>query len=644
MEYIVEKDQKAHKLSANEKEEIAQRIVNNFETYDRARTEQKDKAHKLIQEIYFKNPAKKDSDEDDAWKSVVRMCKLFMYSQILKAFIWKNTYANTNSMFDVSGENLEADNNSNKEKTMLVDCAEKMEYSKALDKIIDKSLIWGEVVSFVTWKKKSKEYRRPISFFEGVTKPANVPKMLAEKMKGKKFYVDEKVVYDNPYVYDVDPENFVFDASQFEDFDCCPKIYKTWKTADYIINNKHFKVSKEIAETLRNLVKDNGDEVDLSNQSQEKQKDKDTNGTTIEMLEHWGDLTLPNGVVLKNWYAVVVAGKYLVRFEKNPLVINPFTYGTYLEDPDTHRGISPLYGIYELALTQEDMLRRTMDLQALTENPPIYVAKGFFKKELKSVKIFPGKIIEYDPQLYANVPIRPMEFNTAVFQGDLEYLDDLMSEISGIFPNMAGASESDRTTATEISTKVEGQLTRLKMLLDIINNYLILADIKKIAELKANFTFGEETVFVNNDNKQESVVINDKIRQAEYRFTYADRSATSERFNFADLVAQATQMFAKSGLRVNIEEFFTWYMEQKGVENPERFLLTALIPPEVQEILMQNPLVANLVAQIQQGMQQPQQEENSQPEGTEQPVIEQPVDTGLVNPSSNLQGRNLLSV
>ena len=642
MEYIVEKEQKVHKLSNNEKGEIAQRIVNDFETYDRARADQKEKAHKLIKEIYFKNKVKQEQSKEDDWKSTAVMCKIFMYSQILKAFIWKNTYANNNSMFDVSGENLEADNDSNKEKTMLVDCMDKMEYSKALDKIIDRMLPWGEVISFTTWRKKSEEYRRPISFFEAVKEPANVPKMLAEKVKGKKFYVDERVVYDNPYVYDVDPENFVFDASQYDDFDSCPKIYKTWKTADYIINNKHFKVSKTIAEEIRELTKNNGDESDFANQAQDKQKDKQTNGTTVEMLEHWGDLTLADGTVLKNWYAVVVAGKYLVRFEKNPLVINPFTHGAVLLDPDTKRGISQIYGIYDLALTQEDMLRRTMNLQSLTENPPLYCAKGFFKDN--KVDLFPGKVIEYDPQLYSNVPIKPMEFNTAVFQADLQYLDDLMSEISGIFPNMAGASESDRTTATEISTKVEGQLTRLKMVLDIINNYLILPSIKKIAQLKANFEFGDREVFVNNENKQESVTITDKIRQAEYRFTYADRSATSERFNFADLVAQSTQMFAKSGLRVNIEEFFTWYMEQKGVENPERFLITAPIPPEIQEVLMQNPLVAQLVQQLQAGMQQPKPEENSSPEGSEMPVNEQPVDTGLVNPSENLQGRNLLNV
>ena len=56
------------------------------------------------------------------------MCKTFMFYQTLKAFIWRNTYANVNSMFDVSGENHDSNNASNKQKAMLVDILEKMGY------------------------------------------------------------------------------------------------------------------------------------------------------------------------------------------------------------------------------------------------------------------------------------------------------------------------------------------------------------------------------------------------------------------------------------------------------------------------------------------------------------------------------------
>lgn len=645
MDFIIEKEQKEHKLGDEEKRSIVNKIVSDFESYDRARSEQLEKAKKVSNEIFFRNTVKEEKNKNKNWKSRVKMFKIFMYSQILKAFIWKNTYANNNSMFDVSGDNLESDNNSNKEKTMLVDCMEKMEYSKSLDKIIDKSLIYGELISFNTWKKRTEEYRRPISFFEGLQKPASLSKMLAAKMKGEEFYVDEREVYNNPYVYDVDPANFVFDASQFEDFDACPKIYRTWKTPDYIINNKYFSVSKDVAEDIKNMVK-NYNEADLSNQDNLDSKEEHANGSTVEMLEHWGDITLEDGTVLKNWYAVVVAGKHLVQFEKNPLVINPFTFGAYVLDDKTKRGVSPLYAIYELAMTQEELLRNTMDLQKLASNPPSYVGKGFFGKNVSDIEIYPGKLLEYDPQIYTNLPITQMKFDTNVFQFDLQYIDDLMSEISGIFPNMAGASESERTTATEISTKVEGQLTRLKMLLDIINQYLILPSIKKIAKLKANFTFGKETVFVNNENKQENVEIDDAVRQSEYRFTYADRSATSERFNHVDMVAQAVQMFIKAGLQVHKEEFFTWYMEQKGVENPERFLAGQMIPPEVQQIIMQNPIISNMVQQLQLSMQTGQQlpqEEGG--EAVEMPTSQAPAGVGedLMNNLGNLPGRHMMN-
>lgn len=648
MEYIVEKDQKAKKLSDNDKSEISSKIYNDFQTYDRGRASQLQKAQLIKDEIYFKNVAKKEKDKSKSWKSNAKACKIFMYSQILKAFIWKNTYANTNSMFDVSGDNLEADSNSNKEKTMLVDCLEKMEFSRTLDSIIDLSLVYGELISFSTWKKKTEEYRRPIDFFSGDIKPSNLPKLLAAKLKGDNFYVDERVCYDNPYTSYVDPANFVFDATQFDDWDNCPKIHRTWKTPDYIINNKYFKVSKAVAEELKGLVAGGSDEGDVSSQSAESLKDEVVNGTTVEMLEHWGDLTLKDGTVLKNWYAVVVAGKHLVRFEKNPLVINPFTFGAYILDPDTKRGIVPLYSIYDLARMQEDMLRRTMDLQALEENKPILSPRGFFGDNPSNIDLDPGKIVEYDNQLFPQVPFTPFEFNTNVFSDTLSFLDDLMCEISGIFPNMAGATESDRTTATEISTKVEGQLTRLKMLLDIICQNLILPAVKNIAKLKANFTFGEETVFINNENQPENVTINDSVRQGEYRFTYADRSATSERFNYVDMVAQAVQMFVKAGLQINIEEFFKWYLEQKGVENPERFLANMnLLDPMVQQTLMQDPTLAPIIQEMQKRVQMAKQgqqlPENESPVMPEETFAQQPEEQEFLEQLGNLKGRHLLN-
>lgn len=646
MEYIRKKDQKAQKLGKELKLEVAKTILDEFETFDIARATHLEMARKLMAEIFFENVAKaKPKEKSKAWKSNLKTCKLYMYSQILKAFIWKNTYSGVNSMFDVSGESRESDNNSNKQKTMLVNVFEGMEYPKTCDAIIDFSLIYGELISFNSWKKTTEEYRRPISFFDGVKDPSKMVKIAEAVAKGQNFYVDERIDYDNAYVTKVDPANFVFDASQYDNFDDCPKILRTWRTPDDIIDNKFFEVSQECADYLKDLVKGGTDITSASDQREESNKDKHRNGSTVEVLEHWGNLRMPDDTVLRNWYAVVVGGKYLVAFKKNPFIINPFTFGCYAQDPKTKRGISPLYPIYDIALTQEDMLRRTMDLQALAENPPVYAGKEFFGKNVTDIELRPGKVIEYDNNLYNTVPVKPMEFAVSVFNEDLSYLDDIMSEISGVFPNMAGASESERTTATEVTTKVEGQLTRLKMLLDVINNYLILENVKKVAKLKSNFTFGNETLYTNAENKNEEVIITDEVRQGEYKYTYADRSATSERFNFADMVVQSCQQFLKAGVPLNAQELFIWFMGEKGVENPERFLMQMqTLAPEVQQALMQNPQIGPVIQEMQQRVQMAKEgqklPENDQPEASgEAPAEEQ----SLPDQLGALPGRNLLS-
>ena len=538
-----------------------------------------------------------------------------MYFQTFKAFIWKNTYSCVNSMFDVSGESLESDTNANKQKTMLVDILEKMDYPQICDKIIDNALLYGELISFSTWKTRKEEYRRPIKFFETLfqTDFQNLPKILKAKAEGKNFYIDERIVYDNPYVIAVNPADFVFDVSQIDNFDNAPKIYRTWRTPEDIINNKCYEISKDIANELRKMVSIEPDSSDIQDQSNDALKDKRKNGSTVEVLEHWGDFTLKNGEVLRNWHAVVVAGKYLVRFDKNNYVVNPFTYGTFIQDHETKRGISPLYSVLDLAHIQEDLLNKTVNMQSLTENPPLLCPKDFFEDD--EIELYPGKVITYDPQLYTSSSVQPLSFSTNIFITDITFLSDLMSEISGIFPNMVGAEEKGNKTATEISVKTQGQTTRLSMILDIINQYFIVPNVKIIAKLCANFKFGAENVYLNKDNNPANVLITDEVRQAEYRYTYSDRNAMTERFSFADMVILAVERFSNH-IPLDVKSIFTWYMEQKGVENPERFIQQVPeIPQEVQQILLQNPAVQQMIQSVEeQKVSEPSSQKSPQEE------------------------------
>lgn len=563
-EYIIEKDNSEKKLTKAQEDSLVKKISSSFVSLNSQRAANLDMASKLANEIFFKNDFKSLTDKTQKWKAKVKMCKTFMFYQTLKAFIWRNTYANVNSMFDVSGENHDSNNMSNKQKAMLVDIFEKMDYQKTCDKVIDNALLFGELISFTAWKSSYEEYRRPIEFFkdmfsQDVTK---MPKILEAIKNGKNYWVDTKKIYDNPYVYPVNPADLVFDSEQVDNWDSCPKIYRCYKTPSDIVNNRYYKLTDEQIEQINSMT-------DSSNRHRSSNDDV-VKGSTIEVLEHWGDLKLPDGKLLKNWHVVIVGRKFLVEFGKNERLINPFSYGAFITDPDTKRGISPLYCVLSLAHFQEDLLNRTCNLQALNENPPLLAPEGFFEDD--EIELYPGKIIEYGDNLTPSAAFQQMNFNPTVFLQDISFLNDLMAEVSGIFPNMIGAVEtSGAKTATEINTKSQGQMTRLSMLVDTINQDFILPNVKKVAKLCADFKSGIETVFVNKENQPETIEIDDAVRQAEYKYTYSDSSNTTLKSEQADILAQAVERFSQQ-INLNLEEIFIWYFEQKGVDNPERFL------------------------------------------------------------------------
>ncbi len=567
-EYIIEKDNSTKKLTKDEESALVKKISSKFTALNSQRAGNLEMASNLANEIFFKNDFKSLSDKNQKWKTKVKMCKTFMFYQTLKAYIWRNTYANVNSMFDVSGENHDSNNASNKQKAMLVDILEKMDYPHTCDQIIDNALLYGELISYTAWKKNYEEYRRPIDFFRNIfSQDINkLPLILDAISKGKNYWVDTKKIYDNPYIYPVNPADLVFDSAQKDNWDSCPKIYRVYKTPDEIINNKYYRLSaEEKAEILRLCEGTNSTNIKNGNFDADVVK-----GSTIEVLEHWGDLKLSDGTLLKNWHAVVIARKYLAEFGKNEGIINPFSYGAFITDPETKRGISPLYSILSLAHLQEDLMNRTCNLQALNENPPLLAPEGFFDED--EIKLYPGKIIEYGDNLSPSGAFQQLNFNPNIYLEDISFLNDLMAEVSGIFPNMIGAVEQTSTkTATEINTKTQGQMTRLAMLVDTINQDLIIPNVEKVAKLCADFKSGIETVFVNNENKQEVIEIDDYVRQGDYKYLYADSSMTTQKSEQADIVIQAIDRFA-SLIPLNLQEIFIWYFEQKGVDSPERFL------------------------------------------------------------------------
>ena len=191
-EYIIEKDDSIKELTKEQEQNLVKNISSEFIKLNAERASNLEKASALANEIFFKNDYKSLTDKTKKWKAKVKMCKTFMFYQTLKSFIWKNTYANVNSMFDVSGENHDSNNISNKQKAMLVDIFEKMGYQKTCDKVVDNALLFGELISFTAWKRNYEEYRRPINVFQDIfSKTPDKLKRIADAIKlGKNYWVE----------------------------------------------------------------------------------------------------------------------------------------------------------------------------------------------------------------------------------------------------------------------------------------------------------------------------------------------------------------------------------------------------------------------------------------------------------------------
>ena len=292
----------------------------------------------------------------------------------------------------------------------------------------------------------------------------------------------------------------------------------------------------------------------------------------IEVLEYWGDIELPNGVILKNQLISVAGRSVIIRFEDNPFIINPFIHANIIENPSTGRGISPLRVALILNNISSTILNKQLDALALMMNPPYLAPKGCF---MGVQDVSPGKIIEYDASLMTTTPT-PLSFDKAMTGWDfLNFFKTTIESATGIFKNMAGNIQSKDRTATEINYSVNGQEARLNMILESINRKIIVPMVEKTAELISNFKLGKENILVKDKGNSEFVEIDDDVRNSNYVYRYGDRKATFERKSkFKELfdVIQSFMQIEDVSSRINWLECFKFAMEQFGVENTNNFL------------------------------------------------------------------------
>lgn len=518
-------------------------IISKYERFDDERSSQKSDNRAISYSIYNTGIPKIND-----WDCRMQLPEIYELAQTLKSHIVQNLYSHPDGMFDVSGTDYQSQKFANSQKAMLVNTFEEMKIENEMEKIIDSVVETGEVTLFVGWETKTEKVRRSLTLEEQIASGTNAG-----------FIIEDKTVYDNAKVKFINYEDFVFDRNSVNNWDSCPKIYKTYQTLDEIKSNNM--LNEEKLEILKGVVAKNS-----------KTKDEKYSTPTIEVLEYWGDIELPSGEILKNQLICTAGRSVIIRFEDNPFIINPFIHANIIENPITGRGISPLRVALILNNISSTILNKQLDALALMMNPPYLAPKGCFTGRQE---VYPGKVIEYDSTLMTTPPT-PLSFDKAMTGWDfLSYFKNTIESATGIFKNMAGNIQSQERTATEINYSVNGQEARLNMILESINRKIIIPMVEKTAQLISYFKIGKECILINDHGRTNFVDIDDKIRNSNYVYRYGDRRAIFEKKSkfkeLFDVVSAFTQI-DEIAKRINWSECFKFALEQYGVENSNKFL------------------------------------------------------------------------
>ncbi len=525
---------------------ILRNIISKYDYYNDARNSQRADNRLISYAIY-----NADIPQINDWNCRIQLPEIYELAQTLKSHIVQNLYSHPDGMFDVSGSDLKSQKYANRQKAMLVNTFEDMKISDEMEKIVDSVVETGEVTLFVGWETKTRKVRRALSLNEQL-----------ELNTDKSFVIEDKVIYDNAKVKFIHYEDFVFDRTNVNNWDSCPKIYRTYQTIDDIKSNRaNNMLNAEKLEILKGVVA-----------NKNSQRDSKYSIPKVEVLEYWGDIELPTGEILKNQLICVAGRSVIIRFEDNPFVINPFIHANIIENPSTGRGISPLRVALILNNISSTILNKQLDALALMMNPPYLAPKGCF---MGTQEVKPGKIIEYDSTLMTTSPV-PLSFDKAMTGWDfLNYFKNTIESATGIFKNMAGNLSSAERSATEINYSANGQEARLNMILDSINRKVIVPMVEKTAQLISYFKIGSESIMINDHGRTDFVDIDDEIRNSNYVYRYGDRKASFERKSrFKEMFDVLTDFVKVDEVaqRINWLECFKFALEQYGVENSNNFL------------------------------------------------------------------------
>ena len=575
----IEKESKFKKLSKDDKDELAKKISDWWGEFHDKRETQLKVAREIEKQIFLNQP---DRNTNKKWKSNIKENKLYTTWDSMKSSMWKEIWSNEEQMFDVQGTSKEYEEMAETQKQAVVHALKRMEAGTQFDKAADYWAVYGDFVYKTDWKSRKKKVKR-FDPYQG--------------------YVEQELpLEENANIEAINPMFFNFDTTKYKygdmaSWDSCPKIFKRFASIEEIKANPIYKLTKE-------------QELDLDIDEETKTTSKESDNTLATMKKYGelyevlflhGDIKF-NNVLYKNVVAEVLAGKYLIFFDENPVYINPFIWDCTMLDPETGRGISPLKSILEMSNGKEELLNKACDIAELNANPCHWVSDTFLKEKYKNgtVDYEPGKVLEYENSYQGGFP-QAVKFDASGIADIIGVLANNISDTSAVNANIMGNIEQGERSATEIQLANSGSNSRIAMKLDKIYQ-INLRIIENVAELLAMFKNEPETLLVKEKGQRVAVEITNAIRQGSYYYVYEDRNALIDR---RAKIQEAFNMFNAAGNNEVLSQRIDWVevlktgLESVGFDNADKFFVepseidqvadfVKQLPPEMQQAIMQN--------------------------------------------------------
>ena len=588
----IEKESKFKKLSKDDRDELARKISDWWGEFHGKRETQLKTAREIEKQIFLNQP---DRNANKKWKSNIKENKLYTTWDCMKSSMWKEIWSNEEQMFDVQGTSKEYEEMAETQKQAMVHALKRMEAGTQFDKAADYWAVYGDFVYKTDWKSRKKKVKR-FDPYQG--------------------YVEQELpLEENANIETINPMFFNFDTTKYKygdkaSWDSCPKIFKRFASIEEIKANPMYKLTKE-----QEL------DLDISEETKTTNKESDNTlatmkkyGELYEVLFLHGDIKF-NNVLYKNVVAEVLAGKYMIFFEENPVYINPFIWDCTQLDPETGRGISPLKSILEMSNGKEELLNKACDIAELNANPCHWVSDTFLKEKYKNgtVDYEPGKVLEYENSYQGGFP-QAVKFDASGIADIIGVLANNFSDTSAVNANIMGNIEQGKRTATEMQLANNGSNSRIAMKLDKIYQ-INLRIIENVAELLAMFKNEPETLLVKEKGQRVAVEITNASRQGSYYYVYEDRNALIDRRAKNQELYQAltgAAQLPQLAERIDWIEAFKRYLENSGFENTDNLItepseidqvadFVKQLPQEYQQAIMQN--IAPMLQQAQMAMQ-----------------------------------------